>query len=140
MTKRILSIVAVAALLAGFAPLSVTTSAAEVTCRIPFGFNVDGKALPSGSYTISTSNSVVFVKGLLKTVIVLSNNAMSRDRSDGAKLVFLKTGDRYDLSEIWTGDGVGREVMLSRKHLEARARAANTPIERIVIAANVETR
>jgi hypothetical protein len=138
MTKRILSIVAVAAILA-FAPLSVTTSAAEVTCRIPFSFNVYGKALPPGPYTISTRDSVVFVKGLAKTAIVLSNNAIAPDRSTGAKLVFLKTGDRYDLSEVWSGDGTGREVIMPRKHLEA-LRAAGTPPERIVIAANVETR
>ncbi len=140
MTKRILSIVAVAGILVGFAPLSVTTSAAEMTCRIPFSFNAAGRALPPGDYTISTRDAVVFVRGLTKTAILLTNNPVARDYRGGAKLVFLKMGDRYDLSEIWSGDGGQREVAVSRKHLDQRARADNTAPERIVIAANVETR
>src|SRR5262245_16689975 len=134
MTKRLLSLVAVAAVLAAFTSLSVTTSAAEMNCRVPFSFIVNGKTLPPGPYSIATNDAVLMVKGLRTGAVVLTNGAGSRAVTGRAYLVFLKTGDRYDLFQIWTGDGAGREVMVPRKHLEDRARAANTPIERIVIA------
>ncbi len=133
MTKRVLSVVAVAAILALFTPLSVTTSAAEMNCRVPFSFIVSGKTLPPGHYSLTTRDAVLYVSGIRAGAIVLTNNAQSRTER-GIKAVFLKVGDRYELIEVWTGDGAGREVSLSRKHVEDRARAANTPVERIVIA------
>jgi hypothetical protein len=132
MTKRVLSIVAAAAL-AVFIPLSITTSAAEMNCRVPFSFIVNGKTLPPGLYSFSTSNAVLMVRGVRGSAIVLTNNT-SRPVDGAVEAVFLKAGDRYHLSEIWTGDGGGREIVLKRKQLEDRARAANTTIERIVIA------
>jgi hypothetical protein len=134
MTKRILSIVAVAAALALFTPLSVTTSASEMNFRIPFSFIVNGKTLPPGHYSFATRDAVLVVRGLRGGSIVLTNNAGKVSETGTVKAVFLKTGDRYDLSEIWAGDGNGRAIALSRKHLEDRARAANTTVERIVIA------
>jgi hypothetical protein len=133
MTKRMLSVVAVAAVLTAFTSLSVTTSAAEMNCRIPFSFIVNGKTLPPGPYSIATNDAVLMVKGLRTGAVVLTNGAGSRAETGRAQLVFLKTGDRYDLFEIWTADGVGRAVVVPRKHLEDRARAANTPIQRIAI-------
>jgi len=135
MTKRILSLVAVAAGLATFTPLSVTTSAAQLSCRIPFSFIVAGKTLPPGAYTISTDNAMLMVKSLRASAVVLTNGARGRTEAGRAKMVFLKTGDRYDLIEVWTGDGAGREVLVSRKHLAERALASNAAPERIVIAA-----
>jgi hypothetical protein len=133
MTKRVLSIVAAAAL-AVFVPLSISTSAAEMNCRVPFSFIVNGKTLPPGLYSFSTSTAVLMVRGARGSAVVLTNNASRRADGGAVEAVFLKTGDRYDLSEIWTGDGAGREIVLKRKQLEDRARAANTTIERIVIA------
>jgi len=132
MTKRVLSIVAAAAL-AVFIPLSITTSAAQMNCRVPFSFIVNGKTLPPGLYTFSTSQSVLMVRGARGSAVILTNNA-SRPVDGAVEAVFLKSGDRYDLSEIWIGDGTGREIALNRKQLEDRARAANTTLERIVIA------
>ena len=42
MTKRILSVLSAVSLVAMLAPLSVRTGAAEITCRVPFGFSLDG--------------------------------------------------------------------------------------------------
>ena len=135
MTKRIL-LVAVAAVLAAFVPLSVTTSAAEINCRIPFSFIVNGKTLAPGNYSLSTHDSLVTVRGAAATIFALTNGTSGPVAPP--KLVFLKTGDRYDLAEIWMGDGSGREVLMShkyRKSLENRARAANMKVERIEVAA-----
>jgi hypothetical protein len=134
MTKRTLSIVALAVVLAALAPLSVTTSAAEVNCRVPFSFVAGGKALPLGSYTVSTSHGYMMIKGLSgQSAIVLG--ITGNERADGrARLVFLKTGDRYDLSEVWSGDGAGLQIPPTKRQVEAR-RASNAPPERIVILA-----
>jgi hypothetical protein len=138
MTKHNLSIVAVAAVFAVVAPLSVATSAAEMNCRIPFGFAVGGKTLPAGSYSIETRDAIVILKGSRASAIVLANRASSYEDMR-AKMVFLKTGDRYDLAEVWTGDGAGHAVTVP-KHPEDRLRAANAKPERVVITADVENR
>jgi hypothetical protein len=133
MTKRTLSIVALAAMLAVLAPLSVTTSAAEVNCRVPFSFVAGGKALPLGFYTVSTSHGYIMIKGLSGQAFVLGING--NERADGrARLVFLKTGERYDLSEVWSGDGAGLQIPPTKRQLEER-RVSNAPPERIVILA-----
>ena len=55
MTKHLLSVLAGAAILAAFTPLSITTSAAELNCRVPFDFVANGAAMPAGQYALSTT-------------------------------------------------------------------------------------
>lgn len=134
MTKRILSIVALAMVVAILAPLSVTTSASEMNCRVPFSFVVSGKTLPAGSYNVSTSQSYMVIRGLSHSAIALTLSG--RERAGQARLVFLKTGDRYDLSEVWSGDGSGLQIPQTKHRGEDR-RASNAPVERVVILGDV---
>jgi hypothetical protein len=127
------------AILAAFTPLSVITSAAEVTCRIPFAFIANGASLPAGQYSISSNGvgGAMMLRGIQKSAVVMTSLSDRRGTEIGrAKVVFLKAGDRYTLIEIWTTDGLGREVPGARKHVEERARAANAAVEQIVILAN----
>ena len=55
------------------------------------------------------------------------------DQVGRAKTVFLRTGDRYTLMEVWTSDGLGRAIPGARRNVEEHARAANMPVEQIVI-------
>ena len=55
------------------------------------------------------------------------------DQVGRAKLVFLRTGDRYTLLEVWTTDGADRAIPHARRSAEEYARAANLPAEQIVI-------
>ena len=138
MTKRTLSLAVGTAILAAFTPLSVTTSAAEVTCRIPFSFVANGATLPAGQYSISSNGNggALLLRGMQKSAVVMTSLSDRRDREIGrAKVVFLKTGDQYTLIEVWTADGLGREIRGARKHVEERARTANAAVERIVILA-----
>jgi len=135
MKNRILALVAAVVVLAALTPLAVTMSAAELKCRIPFSFIVNGKTLAPGDYYLSTQNAVVTIRGSASSAVALSNGTSGKVTAP--KLVFLKTGERYDLSEIWAGDGTGREVQMShmdRKSLQ-HARAANTKVERIEVVA-----
>src|SRR5690242_20700187 len=111
MTKRLLSLVAAAAALVALTPLAVTTSAAEMTCRIPFDFAVDGAAFPAGSYMIGNTSGVLYLRGAYKGAFLsTAPTSGASDRSGRGKVVFLKTGDRYDLAEIWSSDGLGHLV------------------------------
>jgi hypothetical protein len=137
MTKRLFSLVVGAAILAAFTPLSVTTSAAEVTCRVPFTFVVNGATLPPGSYSIASQGGAVLVQGLQKSALSLTTLMDRRtDQIGRAKVVFLKAGERYTLIEVWTTDGLARAIPGARKYVEERARLANVAVERIVILAN----
>ena len=135
MAKRMRSLIVAAAALAVIAPLYITASAAELNCRVPFSFIVNGKTLPAGAYTIDTSGGAMLVRGAQTSAYVSANAALRpAARSGRGSVVFLKTGDRYHLIEVWGGDGRGREVQLSTRQQEER-RAASTSAERIVIAA-----
>lgn len=130
------SLIVGAIALVAVAPFSVTASAEEMTCRVPFGFIVNGKTLPAGHYTVANTNGVVMLKSERDGAVVLGIPAGQRtDKSSGGSLVFLKTGTRYDLSEIWSPGGDGRLVQLSRRQREERAARVthDTPVERIVV-------
>jgi len=136
MAKRMLSLIVAAAALAVFTPLYITASAAEMNCRVPFSFIVNGKTLPAGAYVIDTSGGAMLVRGAQSSAYVMATAALKpAARSGRGSVVFLKTGDRYHLIEVWGGDGRGREVHLSPRQQEERIRAAATT-ERIVIVAN----
>jgi hypothetical protein len=136
--NRMRSLILAAAALAVFTPLYITASAAEVKCHVPFSFVVNGATLPAGDYSISGSyGGALLLRGFRKSALVMTVLEDRRtDRLGLAKAVFLRTGDRYTLIEVWTTDGLGRSIPNARKDVEARAHAANTPVEQIVILAN----
>ena len=136
--KRMFSLIVGAIALVALAPFSVTTSAQEMTCRVPFGFIVNGRTLPAGQYSVANNNGMLIVRGERDGAMVLGIPAgRQNEQSTRASLVFLKTGTRYDLSEIWSPDGDRRILRPSRRQLEERARATgDTPVERIVIPFN----
>ena len=135
MAKRMFALILGAIALVALAPFSITASAEEMTCRVPFGFLVHGKALPAGHYSVANDNGLLKVKSETDGAFVLGIPAGQRiDKSHSASLVFVKTGTRYDLTEIWSPGGDGRIVPVSRRQIEERARAGDdTPVERIVI-------
>src|SRR3954467_6809215 len=140
MPKRVLSLIVAVAALAVFTPLYITASAEELKCRVPFSFIVNGRTLPAGSYAIVGNNGALLVRGAHASAFVMGTaSSKPANRSGLGSLVFLKSGSRYQLIEVWQGDGRGHQV-LSPRQVEERTRAANAPAERIVITANVESR
>jgi hypothetical protein len=134
--NRMRSLILAATAVAVFTPLHITASAAEMTCRIPFSFVVNGTTLPAGDYSIETpaSTGAMLVRGVRKSAFVMGLVKDRRaDQVGRAQAVFLRTGDRYTLIEVWTTDGLGRAIPGARRSVDARARAANLPVEQIVI-------
>jgi len=134
--NRMRTLILAAAAVAVLTPLHITASAAELTCHIPFSFVVNGTTLPAGQYAIETpaSSGAMLLRGVRKSAYVMGLVNDSRaDRVGRAQAVFLRTGDRYTLIEVWTTDGLGRAIPGARRSVDARARAANMPVEQIVI-------
>jgi hypothetical protein len=132
MTKRFLSILSAASLLAVLTPLSVSIAAGEITCRVPFSFAVNGTTLPAGHYIVSTERSVLKISGFRHGVFVLGIPMDSGTETD-AKLVFDKYGDHYALRQVWMGGRSGRELPVSSR--DRRNAARSEQVERITIPA-----
>ena len=114
MTKQILKVLGASFVAVVFAALSVPVEAADVTCKVPFDFAVNGKTFPEGSYHVSsTADGTLFIRGLSKGAITLSNLVQAA-KSTEAKLVFHKYGEQYILRQVWMGGSSGRELPQSR--------------------------
>lgn len=120
-----------AGLIVAFAAGSVPAEAAEMSCNVPFGFVVNGKALPAGTYHLSMQQSVLLVRSFGTGGAVVLTDALQSRQETGAKLVFHKYGDRYILREAWTGGRSGRAVPESAQERELKVRAAS--VERVTI-------
>lgn len=139
MKKQILRGVCAASLVGALAVLSVPAEAAEISAKIPFSFDVNGKTLPPGTYRVSTqaAQGALLVRGFNDGVFVLATS-MESSRDSDAKLVFHKYGDRYILRQAWLGSGRGRQLPQSRLErelakMERGGKLAST-FERVVIA------
>ena len=114
MTKQFLKVLGASFVAVVFAALSVPVEAAEVVCKVPFSFAVNGKTLPEGTYHVSsTVAGTMFIRGLSKGAITLTNVVESGEPTH-AKLVFHKYGDQYVLRQVWMGGSSGRELPQSR--------------------------
>ena len=118
--------------------LAVSASAQTVAkANIPFNFIVAGKTLPAGEYTIrslDTIQRVLVIRGSDKSQMVMANSCASAKPSDTSKLVFHRYGDRYFLSQIWTGgNSSGAELPPSRRESEV---AMDFPRQEVVLVAS----
>jgi hypothetical protein len=131
---------AVTATMVAVSALSVRpASAAAIECRIPFSFVVDAKALPAGTYRVDTSaaQGLLEVRDMRHGAFALGI-ALDDPRTPETKLVFHRYGDQYVLREVWTGDGLGRELpepRLERALAEGAAGKPAAQMERIELPA-----
>ena len=71
--------------------------------NIPFGFYVENKWVPAGTYTLtsdSTSPSIIAIRNGDNTVSVLDVGRPEDAHSGSSTLVFTKYGDKYFLHEV----------------------------------------
>ena len=92
---------------------------------IPFAFEVGNARLPAGQYEI---NTITTGAGTFQTVRQLDDASVihfftisvaPRDRNSKPELVFHRYGNEYFLSQIWNGDGSGRQLIASRREKTA---------------------
>jgi len=114
MTKQLFKALGAVGLVAALVALSVPAGAADMRAKIPFSFKVNGKTLPAGVYTFSTSQTSLLVRGYGDGAIALTNRLESRTDNQ-AKAIFHKYGDSYVLRQVWTGAGAGRDIPERRR-------------------------
>jgi hypothetical protein len=100
--------------------------------NIPFAFTVGDKTLPSGEYQIEAVLSVSDTVQSLRrsdgsvSMIALTTKADPKGKVTRTKLIFNCYGHEYFLSQIWSGDGVARQLRESRREKDlARGEAPN---------------
>jgi hypothetical protein len=95
--------------------------------KIPFAFQAGGHTLPAGEYRVSSALTGTKAIQRLRQVdgdAVIEFVTMSVDTRNGhpdAKLVFNCYGQTRFLSQIWTGDGEGRQLFKSNREKQTAA-------------------
>ena len=104
--KTIRTLLAIASLSASVLAYAQFDSFDSMSVNIPFAFQVDGKAMPAGHYTVRRGSENVLmineIGGRHGTLLFANPDpyAPSRNRSS---LIFLRTGDQYRLAEVNCG-------------------------------------
>ena len=83
---------------------------------VPFGFNVGGKVLAPGEYTVSADFEVIRIqsKDGKQNIAQLPLRRLGSGRDTESKLMFKRYGDEYYLAQVWLPDGIGREIKRTR--------------------------
>ena len=112
-----------------YVTLTATATYAQskmVVANVPFDFQVGGKVLPAGEYTIKPITSgdagllIRNAKGR-EGVIVLSQHTQAKaSQSDEARLDFHRYGDQYFLTTVWGPEHSGRMILESRRERSLR--------------------
>jgi hypothetical protein len=137
MRTQILKGLGAAGLVGVLAVLSVPAQAADVKVQVPFEFTVNARALPRGTYTVSSQGAgTVIVRGFSGGgAIVLTTRVSGKDNTP--KLVFHRYGERYILREVWMGTTAGYalpEPRLEREAMRAaRDERASARLEQVAI-------
>ena len=101
-------------------------SGAHIKVTVPFSFVAGAKTLPAGQYEVKTLQaSVVTIRGTDSepAMMLLAHSAEAQQMDGVAELKFNRYGDRYFLSQIWTGNIRGRELPKSQAEREQIAAA-----------------
>jgi hypothetical protein len=100
----------------------VAQSKPLIKVNVPFNFVAGAKTLPAGEYRVHTERpNVVLIQSNDSTSnmnLLIAHSAEDRKMDGVAVLRFNRYGDRYFLSEIWTGSDVGRQLPRSRAEKE----------------------
>ena len=106
----------------GLAATSVVAqSKPPIKVNVPFNFVAGAKTLPAGEYQVHTEQSnVVLIQSMdsKSNMNLIAHSAQDRQMDGVAALRFNRYGDRYFLSEVWTGSDVGRQLPKSRAEKE----------------------
>jgi hypothetical protein len=112
----------------------VAQSQSSIKITVPFSFMASGKTLPAGEYDVQTQRpnlvSIRSKKDSKTGLMVLAHSALSPEMYGVPALRFNRYGDRYFLSQVWTGTDQGQE--LARSQAE-REQIAVSPIQRSVV-------
>jgi hypothetical protein len=99
----------------------VAQSKPLIKVNVPFNFVAGAKTLPAGEYQVHTERpNVVLIQSMdsKSNMNLIAHSAEDRNMDGVGALRFNRYGDRYFLSEIWTGSNVGQQLPKSRAEKE----------------------
>lgn len=101
-----------------FAAACLPTAAQSLHFDVPFDFVAGGKQMLAGEYrvgmTFSGDNTAWAIIGAGNSVIVLTNAVQPTKTGHKVSLVFLRSGGRLSLAEIWPSEYAGRETLRTK--------------------------
>jgi hypothetical protein len=139
--SAIVTLLVTVAFASALASVSAQTPGHNISANIPFDFNVGDKTLPAGRYAIGRINgdgSQLSVSNREDSATRLTQTVQSSEPKEQTVLVFMRYGDRYFLSQVWTaGESVGRQMLRSKgeKAIEQELAKKNEKAEAITVAA-----
>jgi hypothetical protein len=117
-----------------FAVLAVLTTASGVMARadvvranIPFGFTVENKSLPAGTYEITRSlGNVIRIQNthdphIVTQVATIPDSTESQNKS---VLIFQRYGDRYFLHDVFAFGEMNVRLFVSKEEKQIRQQRA----------------
>jgi hypothetical protein len=99
----------------------VAQSKPVIKVNVPFNFMAGAKTLPAGEYQIQTERpNVVLIQSRdsKSSTNLAAHSAQNTEMRGVAALSFNRYGDRYFLSQVWTGSDQGQELLKSRAEKE----------------------
>ncbi len=124
-------------LAAGLAVTTLAHAQPRAQANIPFEFSVGKSVLPAGHYTFDSE----VAPGVLRvrsadwktTIVIITNGAFSRNRSEEGKIVFNRYGDSYFLSKVMYHSGGGRELQKTAREKEMAANLSVQPVKVLAV-------
>jgi len=133
MKRQALTLVSVLGLL--LAAGSAYAQTINVRANVPFKFIIDKETLPAGQYSIQSlgdaAGRTLFIHSsdLKQKRMVNTNGVEKVQPSVNTKLVFLRYGDRYFLSQIWVaGSSEGHQLPKSPRESEVAMDYSPEPV------------
>jgi hypothetical protein len=103
-----------------------------VTVSVPFGFRVGARSFPAGNYQVIKNPGHMILRGMHDGAVALTRRMESQGRKPPC-LVFAKSGDDYALTQVWTGEPRGDELVLPPG--EYATRSSRSQATRVVVPA-----
>jgi hypothetical protein len=98
---------------------AVEAQSIRLHAAVPFAFQMNGRPLNAGDYTISRKGSVVQIQDSNNGKGVFSLTSPDKESDSGYRLVFHRYGDRYFLAEVRTQGTAAGKLPVSRAEKEA---------------------
>jgi hypothetical protein len=101
---------------------------------VPFAFQVGNQPMPAGEYVIQRGLAADGSLQLIRrtdssaSVMALTNPVDAQGGKSEPVLVFHKYGNSYFLSEIWTGEAQGRQLLKSDREKELSREATESEV------------
>lgn len=125
MRKALSSIVLLALVLTFGALLGAAQGKKSVILKAQFGFMVEQKELPAGTYQILVDHGWLKISSIdgSKAAMVLTLPVSGKTPEGTGQVVFNRYGDHYFLSQVWLPEmETGRQTLESREERELEKR------------------